>query len=146
METVTGQTAGCVAFIGGLGAASALVCVPGFSILVLTNKDNIVVLGGFINQTAIGKRVQHILIDPSLAEQIGIDPAHIVVLLRKLEWCCRVGCVRRRSDAAVHGKHDTDSILIGIIIEMLGERNGIATKLFVLVVPYIAPDSDLLAA
>ena len=90
MEAVTGQTAGGVAFVGGLGAASALVCVPGLSILVFANKDNIVVLGGLINKTAIGKGVQHILIDPPLPEQIGIDPAHIVVLLRKLERCCWV--------------------------------------------------------
>ena len=55
MEAVTGQTAGGVAFVGGLGAASALVCVPGLSILVFANKDNIVVLGGLINKTAIGK-------------------------------------------------------------------------------------------
>ena len=120
-------------------------CVPGFSILVLADKDNIVVLSGLINQTAIGKRVQHILIDPSLAKQIGIDPAHIVMLLRKLERSCRVGCVGRNSDAAVHGKHEADGILIGIIVEVLGERNGITTELFVLVVPYIAPDGDLLA-
>lgn len=61
MEAVTGQTAGCVAFVGGLGAASTLMCVPGLSVLVLADKDNIVVLGGLINQTAIGKRVQHLL-------------------------------------------------------------------------------------
>ena len=121
MEAVTGQTAGCVAFVGRLGAASALVCVPGLSVLVLANEDNIVILSGLINQTAIGKRIQHILIDPSLPEQIGIDPAHIVMLLRKLEWSCRVGCVGRNCDAAVHGKHEADGILVGIIIEILGE-------------------------
>ena len=95
--------------------------MPGLSILVFANKDNIVVLGGLINQTAIGKRIQHILIDPSLPEQISIDPAHIVMLLRKLERSCRVGCVGRNSDATVHGKHETNGILVGVIIEMLGE-------------------------
>ena len=144
MEAVTGQTAGCVAFVGGLGAASTLMCVPGLSVLVLADKDNIVVLGGLINQTAIGKRVQHLLINPSLPEQIGIDPAHIVMLFRELEFCCRVGCVGRNCDAAVHGKHEADGILVGIIVEMLGERNGITTELLVLVVPHIAPDGDLL--
>ena len=121
MEAVTGQATGCIAFVGGLGAASALVCVQGLPILVLANKDNIVVLGGLINQTAIGKRIQHILIDPSLPEQIGIDPAHIVMLFGELEFCCRVGCVGRDSDAAVHAKHEADGILVGIIVEMLGE-------------------------
>ena len=145
MEAVTGQTAGGVAFVGGLGAASALVCVPGLSILVFANKDNIVVLGGLINKTAIGKGVQHILIDPSLPEQIGIDPAHIVMLIGELEFCSRVGSVGRYSDAAVHGKHEADGILVGVIIEMLGKGNGIAAELFVLVVPYIAPDGDFLA-
>ena len=145
MEAVTGQATGGIAFVGGLRAASALVCVPGLSILVLTDKDNIVVLGGLINQTAIGKRIQHILIDPSLAKQVGIDPAHIIVLFREIELCCRVGCVGRNGDAAVHGKHEADGILVGIIIKMLGERNGITTELFVLVVPHIAPDGDLLA-
>ena len=145
MEAVTGQTTGRVPFVCRLGAASALVCVPGLSILVLANEDNIVVLGGLVDQTTIAERIQHILIDPSLAEQIGIDPAHIVMLFRELEFCCRVGGVGRNSDATVHGKHETDGILVGIIIEMLGERNGITTELFVLVVPYIAPDGDLLA-
>src|SRR5699024_5812626 len=105
------------------------------SVLVLADKDNIVVLGGLINQTAIGKRVQHLLINPSLPEQIVIDPAHIVMLFRELEFCCRVGCVGRNCDAAVHGKHEADGILVGIIVEMLGERNGITTELLVLVVP-----------
>ena len=145
VEAVTGQAAGGVAFVGRLGAASTLVRVPGFSILVFADKDNIVVLGGLKNQTAIGKRVQYILIDPSLAKQIGIDSAHIVMLLRKLERSCWVGLVGRNCDTAVHGKHEADGILVGIIIEVLGERNGITTELFVLVVPYIAPDGDLLA-
>ena len=121
MEAVTGQAAEGVAFVGGLGAASAFVSVPGLPILVLANEDNIVVLVGFINETAIGKRIQHILIDPSLPEQIGIDPAHIVMLLRKLEWSSRVGCVGRNCYATVHGKHEADGILVGIIIEMLGK-------------------------
>ena len=145
VKAVTGQAAGCVAFVGGLGAASTLVGVPGLLLFVLANENNIVVLGGLVDQSAIAERIQHILIDPSLAEKISIDPAHIVVLFRELEFLCRVGSVGRDSDAAVHGKHEADGILIGIIVEMLGERDGITTKLFVLVIPYISANGYLLA-
>ena len=121
VEAVTGQATGRISFVSGLRAASSLVCVPWLLLFVHAYENNIVIVGGFVDQTAIGKRIQHILIDPSLAKQIGIDTAHIVVLFRELEFCCRVGCVGRNSDAAVHGKHETDGILIGIIIEMLGK-------------------------
>ena len=144
VEAVTGQAAGCVAFVGGLGAASTLVGVPGLLLLVLADENNIVVLGGLINKAAIAKRIQHILIDPTLTEQIGLDPAHIVILFGELEFLCRIGCVGWDSNAAVHGKHEADGILIGIMIEMLGEGNGIAAKLFILVVPNISSNGYLL--
>lgn len=57
-----------ISFIGGTFQCSALISMAGYTCGIMTNENNIVILGGFKNHSFIGKGRQHMVIDAPAGE------------------------------------------------------------------------------
>ena len=82
VEAVTGIAAFRIAFVGAFTACSSFVCVTGNTVFIVTDKDGVVIIGGFVYHSLMHESGQHLSVYPSAVEQIGIHPPHIIILRR----------------------------------------------------------------
>ena len=66
MKAVFGYSVRCVSLVCTLAAGAALVSVARYSVGIVADKDSVVVLFRFIDHLVVGKRIEHVAVDPTL--------------------------------------------------------------------------------
>ena len=104
------QAAVLIALVSALGTAAAFMRMARHSVLVVTDEYGVVVRCGFIDHILLRKHIYHIPIKATTAQQVRINPTHILVFLWEHKWFGRLPLDRRRqrqrSSAAAQQKFD----------------------------------------
>lgn len=142
------QAAVLIALVSALGTAAAFMRMARHSVLVVTDEYGVVVRCGFIDHILLRKHIYHIPIKATTAQQVRINPTHILVFLWEHKWFGRLPLDRRRqrqrSSAAAQQKFDR--LRIAFAHEAAHKIDGVAALMVILVKPQITSNRDLGAA
>ena len=147
VEAKFGVAARHIAFVAALGTSPSLVGVLWLSIGIEAYKDCVVVVCRFINHAFMNKGIQYLTVDTPAVQEIGEHPPHIVVLRRQykrfffLLYRWRNGKCPTRSTQQIFYR-----FRIGLIVKAAYKVHRIATDLFILVIPQVSSNGDLLSA
>ena len=134
---------------------AALVGVARDAVLVLADKDGIVVLSvlefltALIQQSSPDKGIDHVPVQESVLEQVGVHPPHLPAgrgqckFLSGLFLLLLGGSV---DDSLFPAQQTGDGLWVGEVIELLDEGDGAAAFLYGMIVPLIALDGDAVVA
>ena len=84
------QAAVLIALVSALGTAAAFMRMARHSVLVVTDEYGVVVRCGFIDHILLRKHIYHIPIKATTAQQVRINPTHILVFLWEHKWFGRL--------------------------------------------------------
>ena len=139
MKAVFRNTAVQISFEIELCRGSTFVSMDDFSVLVFANKNSIVMLGIFIDESVLGKAIDDLTVYQSFIHQIAVHPSHICMLFGEFKWF--LGLDYRRLSLAddfftcVASEQTSDGIGIGQPEKLLNEIDCTATNEFVLTEP-----------
>ena len=74
VKTVFRQAATDIPFVAALRTCPSLMGMTGNAIRIKADKDDVVLIGGFIDHPLAHKCIQHILVNFPVSDQIRIDP------------------------------------------------------------------------
>ena len=147
VEAVLGITAVLIALEGAFGAGATFMGVNGLAALVEADEHSVVVRCGLVDHLPVNESGQHIPVDATLAQQVGVDPAHIVITLGQFKG---LGLFHHRWRLAQRSKAATQQVFhrfgVALVIEPADEVNGVAADSFILMEPQVSTDGDLLGA
>ena len=133
-----------------LGAGTAQMCVPGFSVFIQPDKHAVVVWVVLIEQLLLHKCRDHIPVDAPVFGEIGIHPAHSQVRLRQGKgfWLLRLRLLLCNGNDAlsVSAQQYGHRFGIGLVVELLHEADGVAAPPRSMIIPPIATHSDAVVA
>ena len=132
-----------------VAVGTPFVCVTGYALLICTNKYGVVVISIFVQELLLGKVCDHAPVDAPVLDQIGIDPAHILIgrwqhkrLGRLLHPVTGRGIDRSHLTAQKHGH----CFRVVQTIEALDKTDRVTTPLLGVIIPLVAADSDTVVA
>ena len=125
------------------------------AVFILTDEDGVVILSvlefltALIQQSSPDKGIDHVPVQESVLEQVGVHPPHLLTgrgqgkFLSGLFLLLLGGSV---DDSLFPAQQTGDGLWVGEVIELLDEGDGAAALLHSVVVPSIAPDGDAVVA
>ena len=125
------------------------------AVLVLADKDGIVVLSvlefltALIQQSSPDKGIDHVPVQESVLEQVGVHPPHLLTgrwQSKFLLWLFLLLWGGGIDGSLLPAQQTGDGLGVGEVIELLDEGNRSAALLHSVVVPSIAPDGDAVVA
>ena len=132
-----------------VAVGTPFVCMTGYALLIYTNKYGIVVISIFVQELLSGEVRNHAPVDATVLDQIGIDPAHILIgrwqyerLGRLLHPLSGRGIDRSHLTAQEHGHR----IGKAEAIELLDKADGMTAALLGVIVPLVAADGNAVVA
>ena len=133
-----------------LGAGTAQMCVPGFSVFIQPDKHAVVVWVVLIEQLLLHKCRDHIPVDAPVFGEIGIHPAHSQVRLRQGKgfWLLRLRLLLCNGNDAlsVPAQQHGHGFREGLVVEPLHEADGVSAPPCSMIIPPITTHSDAVVA
>ncbi len=125
------------------------------AVFILTDEDGVVILSvlefltALIQQSSPDKGIDHVPVQESVLEQVGVHPPHLLTgrwQSKFLLWLFLLLWGGGIDGSLLPAQQTGDGFRVGEIIELLDEGDRSASLLHSVVVPSIAPDGDAAVA